>query len=88
MNRKRKRKLQVARRHFFRECGVGLGKIALASLLTDAFAAGRAVAQPPARSGDAATALLPRPPHFTAKAKAVIHLFYGGRAEPARLVRL
>src|SRR5438270_671646 len=30
--------LRVTRRHFFRECGVGVGKIALASLLTDAFA--------------------------------------------------
>ena len=26
----------VARRHFFRECGIGIGKIALAGLLTDA----------------------------------------------------
>ena len=29
----------VARRHFFRECGIGVGKIALAGLLTDAFTA-------------------------------------------------
>ena len=27
----------VSRRHFFRECGIGVGKIALAGLLTDAF---------------------------------------------------
>jgi hypothetical protein len=26
--------LNITRRHFFRECGVGVGKIALASLLT------------------------------------------------------
>ena len=30
--------LNITRRHFFRECGVGVGKIALASLLSDAFA--------------------------------------------------
>jgi hypothetical protein len=71
-------KLQIARRHFFKECGVGLGKIALASLLTDAFATGSAGAQAAARSGDAATALLPRAPHFTPKAKGVIHLFMAG----------
>ncbi len=70
--------LQIARRHFFRECGVGLGKIALASLLTDAFATGAAEAQAAARGGNAATALLPRPPHFSPKAKGVIHLFMAG----------
>ena len=78
MNPQEERKLQVARRHFFKECGVGLGKIALASLLTDAFAAGAAGAQTPPRDGDAATALLPRPSHFPGKAKAVIHLFMAG----------
>ena len=31
-------KLHEGRRHFFRECGIGVGKIALASLLTDALA--------------------------------------------------
>ena len=71
-------KLQVARRHFFKECGVGLGKIALASLLTDAFVPGSADAQLASRGGDAATALLPRPPHFTPKAKGIIHLFMAG----------
>ena len=39
--------LNITRRHFFRDCGVGVGKIALASLLTDAFAA-RAENVPPA----------------------------------------
>jgi uncharacterized protein (DUF1501 family) len=78
MNPAEDQKLRVARRHFFKECGVGLGKIALASLLTDAFASGTAAAQAPARGADAATALLPRPPHFPAKAKRVIHLFMAG----------
>jgi hypothetical protein len=51
-----------ARRHFLRGCGVGLGKIALASLL------GRgAAAQEAARSA-----------HYRPKAKAAIHLFMAG----------
>jgi uncharacterized protein (DUF1501 family) len=53
----------VTRRHFLGECGVGLGKIALASLL----------AQGTARAQDRAPA-----PHFKGKAKAVIHLFMSG----------
>ncbi len=32
---------QLTRRHFFGECGYGVGKLALAGLLTDAFAKGR-----------------------------------------------
>src|SRR5207253_1100864 len=58
----------------FRECGVGLGKIALASLLTEAFAAGRASAAPAGGPG----VLLPRAPHLAPKAKRVIHLFMAG----------
>ena len=58
------------RRHFFRECGVGLGKIALASLLVGVASAarGRRLADP----------LAPRPPHFAPKAKRVIYLFMAG----------
>src|SRR5215472_6566782 len=63
---------QVTRRHFFRECGVGVGKIALASLLTDAFA--RSAAAPVARRDP----LTPKPPHFAPKAKRVIYLFMAG----------
>ncbi len=61
---------QITRRHFFRDCGVGVGKIALAGLLTDAFAP-RSTAAP-------ADPLALRQPHFTAKAKRVIHLFMAG----------
>ena len=61
----------VTRRHFFRDCGVGVGKIALASLLTGK-ARGADAARP------AANLLAPKPPHFPAKAKAVIHLFMAG----------
>src|SRR5262249_60384042 len=73
MHRIQKRSLEIPRRHFFRECGVGVGKIALASLLTEAFA-GRALAAP----GSQVNPLAPRRPHFAPKAKRVIHLFMSG----------
>ena len=61
-----------SRRWFLRECGLGLGKIALGSLLVDAFA-------PRTRAAvSAADAFLPKAPHFPPKAKAVIHLFMAG----------
>src|SRR5947208_3428435 len=51
------------RRHFFRDCAVGLGSIALTSLLQrDAHA----------------NPLAPKMPHFAAKAKRVIYLFMAG----------
>jgi hypothetical protein len=56
-------RLQSARRHFFRDCSLGLGSMALASL-------GEARANP-----QAADALRARPGHFPAKAKNVIFLF-------------
>jgi uncharacterized protein (DUF1501 family) len=54
----------VARRHFLQDCGYGLGKAALASLLVGE-----------ARGADQ---FAPKKPHFPAKAKAVIHLFMAG----------
>jgi hypothetical protein len=60
--------LTATRRHFFRDCGVGVGAVALARLL-----ARDAPAAPPA-----ANPLAPRPPHFEPKAKAVIFLFMAG----------
>ena len=65
--------LDVTRRHFFRECGVGLGKIALASLLTEVFAPGAR-----GSASGAPSLFAPRAPHFPAKAKRVIHLFMAG----------
>ena len=67
------RLLQMTRRHFFRACGVGVGKIALASLLTDAL--GRSASAVPT---GAPGALAARPPHFAPKARNVIHLFMAG----------
>jgi hypothetical protein len=65
--------LNITRRHFFQDCGVGVGKIALASLLTDAFAANAAHAQ-----NANAPQFAPKSPHFKPTAKAVIHLFMAG----------
>jgi uncharacterized protein (DUF1501 family) len=62
----------LSRRWFLRECGIGLGKIGLASLLADSFS-WRAQA-----AIDQANPMAPRPPHFPGKAKAVIHLFMAG----------
>src|SRR4051812_44806262 len=64
----------LTRRHFFRESQVGLGAIALASLLADDAPASPAPA-PPSRVEDP---LAPRPPHFGAKAKRVIYLHLTG----------
>ena len=63
----------VARRHFFRECGIGIGKIALAGLLTDALT-GKTLGSPEVGRNP----LAPRSPHFAPKAKRVIHLFMAG----------
>ncbi|MCH5375857.1 MAG: DUF1501 domain-containing protein, partial [Planctomycetes bacterium] len=63
---------RVARRQFLRDCGVGLGKIALAGLLTDAWRDGAAAAP------SADHPLASRPPHFAGKARRVIHLFMAG----------
>ncbi len=62
----------ISRRWFFKQCGVGLGSIALASLLGAEKNLG-AAARPAALN-----ALAPRQPHFKGKAKRVIYLFMGG----------
>ena len=59
---------QITRRWFFKECGVGLGSIALGSLLADRLSGGSTLAHP----------LAPKQPHFAAKAKRVIYLFMAG----------
>src|SRR5688572_5169409 len=73
---------EITRRHFFNECGVGVGKIALASLLAGG---GRALGAGPSTkpsslptSSPVANPLIPKPPHFAAKAKRVIYLFQVG----------
>ena len=61
--------LQQTRRHFFRDCALGVGSMALASLLSE----GRATAADPF-----ANPLAPKKPHFAPRAKAVIYLFMAG----------
>jgi Protein of unknown function (DUF1501) len=56
----------ISRRHFLRDCGIGVGKMALASLLAEAFV-------PRSRA-----ALEAKPAHFPGKAQRVIHLFMAG----------
>ena len=71
--------LEVTRRHFFSQCGVGVGKIALASLLANGAARAFADADDfPGGSVAPVNPLAPKPPHYPAKAKAIIHLFMGG----------
>ncbi len=63
--------MDVTRRHFFAECGVGVGKIALAGLLSGAL-------RQSANGTQSVSPLAPRPPHSPGKAKAVIQLFMAG----------
>src|SRR5689334_22149515 len=73
MNPINERNLNVTRRWFLRDCGVGLGKIALGGLLADSLL-GRIASAKVA----SANPLAPRQPHFAPKAKRVIHLFMAG----------
>lgn len=66
--------LEITRRHFFEQCGIGVGKIALAGLFADTL--GRAAPTQGSVIQDAPLAV--RPPHFPGKAKAVIQLFMAG----------
>ncbi len=59
--------LDLTRRWFLRDCGVGLASVALAQLL-----------QRDGRAAPAANPLAPRAPHFAPKAKRVIYLFQAG----------
>jgi len=63
--------LETTRRHFFGQCAVGLGQMALASLLRD----GKIHA---AESTQLVNPLAPKPTHFASKAKSVIYLFMAG----------
>jgi hypothetical protein len=75
------------RRHFFADCGVGLGTMALASLLGEGLparagtepAAGPSRPRTPAQAAPRGTdPLAARPGHFPARARSVIYLFMAG----------
>lgn len=59
------------RRHFFSRCGIGVGSMALASMLAESSSAAPA-------NGPSASPLAPKQPHFEPRAKSVIFLFMAG----------
>ena len=61
--------LLAARRHFFQQCRVGVGAMALESLLA---------AEREAAADSDHDPLAARPPHFQPRAKSVIFLFMAG----------
>jgi hypothetical protein len=64
--------VQVSRRWFFRDCGVGLGAIALAQLLHAETLAS------PLSAAPSSDPLAPKKPPLAAKAKRVVYLFMAG----------
>jgi hypothetical protein len=62
--------LKLTRRHFFQDCGIGLGKAALASLIANQTSLAGAVVP--------VNPLAARSPQQAPRAKAVIHLFMAG----------
>jgi uncharacterized protein (DUF1501 family) len=74
--RRNEHPLHITRRHFFHECGVGVGKVALAALLSEAHTRNAHASLPLAPPGT--NPLAARPPHFAPKAKRVIYLFMAG----------
>src|SRR3954466_14631064 len=62
------RRHHLTRRWFFRDCGVGLGSMALASLLGESAGAAPSSTDP----------MAPKKPHYPGKAKSVIYLFMAG----------
>src|ERR1041385_4730832 len=61
----------VTRRQFFGRCGLGLGSIALASLLDERKLVG-------ADKAALTNPMAPKPPHFAPRAKNIIYLFMAG----------
>ena len=61
----------LTRRHFFGRCALGLGSIALASLLNERCAFGADAAALP-------NPMAPKQPHFSPRAKNIIYLFMAG----------
>jgi len=61
-----------SRREMLRSCGTGLGTLGLAAMCQDE------VRADPAKPSAPGTSMLPKPVHFPAKAKRVIHLFMNG----------
>src|ERR1700733_4276799 len=60
--------LHSTRRHFFQDCALGIGSMALASLWNNVGRSAESLPNP----------LAPRPPHFKPRAKSAIFLFMAG----------
>ncbi len=73
MNPIQQNSLSLTRRWFLRDCGVGVGKMALAGLLADKLVSGTRAAEIVA-----ADPMALKQPHFAPKAKRVIHMFMAG----------
>ena len=71
MTPREQRLLHRTRRHFYSQCFVGLGRIALGGLLAGRGFGARSVPDP-------RNPLAPRPPHFLPKVKRVVYLFMAG----------
>lgn len=61
---------QQTRRHFFQQCGIGVGSIALADLM--------AASMQGSGTETAGNPLAPKPTHFPARAKRVVFMFMAG----------
>src|SRR6185503_12648659 len=62
----------LTRRQFLQRAGMGFGALSLAALLGDSLIA------PTSHAIEAGNPLSPKPPHFPAKAKHVVHIFAQG----------
>ncbi len=72
-HRPRPHDAQLSRRQLLCKCGMGMGALALAQLMTQT-----GLAAPLASANAPINPLLPKPPQFPGKAKRVIHLFMNG----------
>lgn len=63
----------ATRRHFFKDCSLGIGTMALSALLNENLFSDRR-----SSSETVINPLAPRPAHFAAKAKSIIYLFMAG----------
>lgn len=72
MDQESSRRAAVTRRHLLLDCPVGLGALALATLLGEPSGAA------PGSTQTARDPFAPRPPHFTPKARRVIYLHMAG----------
>jgi hypothetical protein len=70
--------LDRSRRAFLDKCGMGLGWIGLAGLLSDTERLAQAAPADADATARLAHPLAPRAPHFAPKAKQVVHLFMNG----------